>query len=172
MERVNARLVDEGPLLDDAVVRREADRPQLEDPALGTRFNPIYNTRLLAKLLENSELEVYADGGHAFLFQPDTNYASRVETFLNTGVDQCRSGVKAFAAAVVLLATILALGAAQATPPNKFSVSVLAHGDLPGGGSYRTKLSSVEIDRLSARRAATAAGTRTTTRCCSSSRAG
>lgn len=47
------------------------------------RFNPISNTRLLARLIKNSELEVYDNGGHAFLFQPDTNYATRVDTFLS-----------------------------------------------------------------------------------------
>jgi pimeloyl-ACP methyl ester carboxylesterase len=47
------------------------------------RFNPIYNTRLLAKLVKNSELKVYANAGHAFLFQPDTGYARRVESFLS-----------------------------------------------------------------------------------------
>ncbi len=46
------------------------------------RFNPISNTRLLAKLVESSELEVYENAGHAFLFQPDTNFATRVDTFL------------------------------------------------------------------------------------------
>ena len=46
------------------------------------RFNPISNTRLLAKLVENSELEVYENAGHAFLFQPDTNFATKVNTFL------------------------------------------------------------------------------------------
>ena len=49
------------------------------------RFNPIFNTRLLAKLIENSELEVYDNGGHGFLFQPDTNYADRVNAFLSKG---------------------------------------------------------------------------------------
>ena len=49
------------------------------------RFNPISNTRQLAKLVENSELEVYDNAGHAFLFQPDTNFATRANTFLAKG---------------------------------------------------------------------------------------
>ncbi len=46
------------------------------------RFNPIYNTRQLAKLVAGSELEVYDNAGHAFLFQPDTRFADRANTFL------------------------------------------------------------------------------------------
>ncbi len=46
------------------------------------RINPIFNTRKLAKLVENSELEVYDHAGHAFLFQPDTNFAARANAFL------------------------------------------------------------------------------------------
>jgi pimeloyl-ACP methyl ester carboxylesterase len=46
------------------------------------RFNPVFNTRLLAKLFRNSELEIYKDAGHGFLFQPDTNYVTRVNAFL------------------------------------------------------------------------------------------
>jgi pimeloyl-ACP methyl ester carboxylesterase len=49
------------------------------------RFNPIFNTRLLAKLIKHSELKVYDNGGHAFLFQPDTKYAARVNAFLSKG---------------------------------------------------------------------------------------
>lgn len=49
------------------------------------RFNPIFNTRLLARLVKHSELEVYANGGHAFLFQFDTSYAKRVDEFLSSG---------------------------------------------------------------------------------------
>ncbi len=47
------------------------------------RFNPIANTRLLAKLVKNAELQVYEDAGHAFLFQPDTDFAARVDGFLS-----------------------------------------------------------------------------------------
>jgi pimeloyl-ACP methyl ester carboxylesterase len=48
-------------------------------------FNPVFNTRLLAKLFRNSELQIYEDAGHAFLFQPDTNYVTRVNAFLAKG---------------------------------------------------------------------------------------
>ncbi len=46
------------------------------------RLNPIYNTRRLAQLVAGSELKVYDNAGHAFLFQPDTNYVARVNEFL------------------------------------------------------------------------------------------
>jgi pimeloyl-ACP methyl ester carboxylesterase len=49
------------------------------------RFNPVFNTRLLAKLFRNSKLEIYKDAGHAFLFQPDTKYVTRVNAFLAKG---------------------------------------------------------------------------------------
>ena len=45
-------------------------------------FIRVQNSRLLAKLLRNSELKLYDDAGHAFLFQPDTKFAARVNAFL------------------------------------------------------------------------------------------
>ncbi len=45
-------------------------------------FTPASNTELLAKLFPNSELQLYDDAGHAFLFQADTDYVARINTFL------------------------------------------------------------------------------------------
>ena len=46
-------------------------------------FIPASNTTLLAKLYPNAERQLYDDAGHAFLFQADTDYVSRVNTFLS-----------------------------------------------------------------------------------------
>jgi pimeloyl-ACP methyl ester carboxylesterase len=59
--------------------------PTLAADGAEDRFNPVFNTRLLAKLFRKSELEIYRDAGHAFLFQPDTNYVARVDAFLAKG---------------------------------------------------------------------------------------
>ena len=46
-------------------------------------FIPASNTTLLAKLYPNAERQLYDDAGHAFLFQADTGYVSRVNAFLS-----------------------------------------------------------------------------------------
>ena len=61
----------------------ETSVPTLVAGGAEDRFTPISNTRLLAKLVENSELEIYEDAGHGFLFQADTDYAARVDRFLS-----------------------------------------------------------------------------------------
>jgi pimeloyl-ACP methyl ester carboxylesterase len=56
--------------------------------AAGTddRFIPVSNTRLIARLFSHTELKIYEDAGHGFLFQPDTKYVKRVITFLTKRV--------------------------------------------------------------------------------------
>ena len=46
------------------------------------RFNPVFNSRLLGKLFRHSQLKIYDDAGHAFLFQAGTRFAARANAFL------------------------------------------------------------------------------------------
>jgi pimeloyl-ACP methyl ester carboxylesterase len=45
-------------------------------------FNPLPNSRMLAKLFHRSTLQLYADAGHAFLFQDHVKFADSVNAFL------------------------------------------------------------------------------------------
>ncbi|MEA2371843.1 MAG: hypothetical protein QOH12_2237 [Solirubrobacteraceae bacterium] len=45
-------------------------------------FNPLANSKMLAKLFHRSTLQLYADAGHAFLFQDHVKFAGSVNAFL------------------------------------------------------------------------------------------
>jgi pimeloyl-ACP methyl ester carboxylesterase len=45
--------------------------------------DPVSNARLLAKLIRGARLQLYPDAGHAFLFQDESSFVPRVESFLH-----------------------------------------------------------------------------------------
>jgi pimeloyl-ACP methyl ester carboxylesterase len=57
--------------------------PTLVADGTGDELDPTANGRLLAKTVRGSQLMLYPDAGHAFLFQDAPAFAARVDRFLN-----------------------------------------------------------------------------------------
>ena len=46
------------------------------------RLDPTTNSYVLAKLIHGAQLQLYPDAGHAFLFQNQSSFIPRIESFL------------------------------------------------------------------------------------------